>query len=228
MPAIFRYLDKACVEHFFSTGELRLSTFESCRGHIDPIYADQGEGSGVIRVRQGPERLHTGGIGVWGLNGYVLCASVEESQSMMDLRKRDGYIKILDPSRLLRDVAIALGAVGETCVDKFEGYCVYDDERAIESYTDQPLIPQAETKERDEDGNPLFSEEEAVNFGDEASRRIQQFAFRRENLDFLFVKPLRYSVDKEYRLVWFVNGDSEKPRMVSCPDAWKYCSRGSI
>lgn len=205
IPSVIRYLEDKYVNAFFERGSLRLSSFRRFRQHTDEQRGDAGEGSITMEVVN-PESRHAVVAFNWQ-EAYVLCGStIQSAEVMKSFEGAESGIKIKNPVGFADAVSRHIpGFVGG-----FQGACIYTDDRVVRRAN---VIDIKFPPPDDEAGAEKWSEEYE-----------RYLAAQNSNESFL-LKPMRYSHQAEYRLVWFAMGTEKDYIDIECPEAIKLCEK---
>jgi len=210
VPRLYRYLEKKYVDEFFSTGTLRLSSFEQFRKHADETRMDEQEGFAkfIHRTSEGNGETLIIDYECYP-DVYSLCASALPSNSLM--RRFSGAnsaIVIWDPISFSNVVTEALKKVVSVrqCI---QGPCSYQFRRVVERDLGYLGIADGETS------NPFEMDPAKLNMV------ISEII----NHDVYFLKRETYVSEAEYRFVWLIDGVADHPINLVVPDATKYCAR---
>lgn len=205
VPSVIRYLEDVYVDAFFEKGSLRLSSFKRFRQHTDEQRGDTGEGSIMMEIIN-PESRHAV-VGFNGQEAYVLCGSIIQSAEVMKaFEGAESGIKIKNPVGFADAVSRHISGF----VGGFQGDCIYADDRVVRraNVPDMKFPPP-----NDEAGMEKWGEE------------YDRFLAAQNSNESLLLKPMRYSNQAEYRLVWFAAGPEKDYIDIECPEAIKLCEK---
>ena len=202
VPPVIRYMERKYVETFFRTGELRLTTYAQCQIHECDVRRDSNEGKANFSFD-----LSNLGMGGWGLQtvgwqSYILCASVCESENLLQRFKVDSYFRINDVIGFFNAVSRKLADFDSGKI----GACIYKDKDAFEKglkFKGIPPNPNMATN-----SNGLALEPVAFEMSDEP----------------YFIKSDLFAVEGEFRLIWSVSSDVKEPITLHCPEAIQFCN----
>lgn len=201
IPPVIRYLKRKYVEEFFRTGQLQLTTFGKCKTHECDIRRDSNEGKANFSLKLDSLGMSGGGIQTVGWQSYMLCASLCESQKLLEHFSVDSYIRIINVLGFLDAISKRVSG----CRSVKIGSCIYRDEVAFGKPLPFKEIP-PHIDSSANSGKPMF---EPVEFemSDEP----------------YFIKNDLFAVEAEFRFIWGVPYDVEGPIKVECPEAIQFC-----
>ncbi|MFO1441452.1 MAG: hypothetical protein U1F81_24245 [Verrucomicrobiaceae bacterium] len=206
-PYVYRYMPRAYVDEFFSSGKLRLSSFAAFAKHEDEERKDAAEGTGIIvnTDHQGEGQTLMAVMGQ-GHGAFVLCGSGRYSKDLSSAFGTDSGFRINDTT--------SFGCMISRMIPGFrgglEGACIYADEKVVRRKAGRVNLENMKvTPEGKElDMGKMFSALGAI-AGD----------------DLFFLKKERYQHQAEYRLLWSSQSAIGDFIEVSCPDAIQFCTR---
>jgi hypothetical protein len=194
---ITRHLDRRHVQAFFDGGAIRLSSFASFREHSDKRMRDRREGLPVVETSS---RNSEGVFLGVEESCHVLCSSVGE-EVRPGLGKASGLV-ILDVGAFA--TSISKYVPGFLRVQ--HGRCTYQQDPSLRVCIEGKLErPPSDPKAAE----AWF-------------RRLHAFHSDRAR-EALFVKPLEFADQEEYRILWFVDRVAERYLDISCPEARPFC-----
>ena len=205
LPNVVRYLESKWVDEFFRSGALRLSSYAQFRKHADEQRGDVHEGKALLQMDFGGQPFS--GIAQFGSDAYVLCGSAIESLDLMaQFAPADSYFRIVNTVGFAQAVASKLSSF------KFgvQGFCMYRPHRTVRKTIQGP---------------PLFDPEEVKKDPTAAFHRMNQRVFDATNYEPFFDKPVSYSHQAEYRLVWCVGQRADVALDLVCPEARQFCEQ---
>lgn len=209
-PRLYRYLEKRYVEAFFNDGQLRLSSFEHFRKHVDESRMDEKEGFAKFIHRTNAGQGETLIIDYECYpNVYSLCASALPSKSLMaKFSGADSAIVIWDPVRFAHTITNALKKVVNVreCI---QGPCSYQFRRVIE---------------RDL-GYFGIAEEETSDPSKMDAAKLEAVISELMSHDVYFLKRETYVGEAEYRFVWLIDGVADQAIDLVVPEARQFCTR---
>jgi len=204
LPVVTRFLDEQYVEEFFSSGRLRLSTFNTFRNHKDEERCDSNEGRVHAEINTPNANHHIAAIN--GQEAYILCGGLVENPTMEASFSTRHGIRILNPLAFADAVSGRIpGFVGG-----YQGNCIYRSETCIRKKSSELFDPPTNS-----DGM-----EKWANGYDEFVSQHASEAF--------FIKQLRYAHQNEYRFIWFAQGHETSELKIHCPEARQYCQRDEV
>jgi hypothetical protein len=206
---LYRFMDEAYVDKFFSDGVLRLSNFEACRKLKDPVRNDHHEGFGTFSITDGRYSIEM--CMHLGMNPLMLCTSTDQDA----YPSHKCYLKIHDPNGLRDAITRGLERKGRVVRQFFQGKCMYGD-RLIYRHI--------------EPGNEAF--ENMLCYVGSCSRHfnyrdVDLFVRTFGGKELYFRKPLKYKREREYRMVWDCNrmeGDAYEDVIIDNPS--DYAEKG--
>lgn len=198
---IYRLLDnKQWIDNFFDKGELSLSCILKFRNYPGEIQGDREEGS--------MSKWFYTDFGIRGLtyesglNGYILCTSLQLTAKIKNDFNAVGAIKIINPTYFALEVMSKIN----DCTQTIKGKCNYVNSRAYKGQSEK----MREILEQDDYlNNPLFQKE------------LLNSTFEDE----LFLKRKLYESQDEYRMIWFKNEIISDAMLINCPEAIRHCQR---
>jgi hypothetical protein len=212
LPRVYRYMNQEYVDRFFEDGALRISSFSRFMNYPDEVRGDRSEGGGSV-VGKGDNNFTLHLFTRVGQNGYMLCASLEESEAIQKEFQADSYLIIKDP--LAFHVAV-MGAV-PGMADSFLGFCDYRPARTI--HREVPGLS----------GKDMLNEE--GRFVLSGATMLKQHAQLVGNgIDLLFLKYRKYQYQAEFRFVWTIKSaffEMQDYLDIKCKEAIQFCERGS-
>lgn len=204
-PRVYRYLESAYVDEFFSTGRLMLSSFSRFAEHTDEHRFDSKEGNSYLIHRTTDKGGQTLLVEMdFGHDAYVLCGSLLPSIDLMNEFKANSAIVIKDPIGFVTSIARAL----EGFRMGVDGPCSYQFRRIIEH--DLGWI----------DLGPTVETEDIKNFNIPV---LQSTLKKMITQDVYFLKNTKYVSQAEWRFVWLMNHDVDKNIVIEVPEARKFC-----
>jgi hypothetical protein len=210
LPTVYRYMQSSYISDFFENGRLRISSFQRFRDYPDEIRGDKREAQGSISGKGGDGfTFHI--MSNAGANGYMLSASLEDSDAIRQEFDVDSYFEIFDPLGFAVSVANALPGQQEA----FLGFCNYQDKRVIDRTLEEMTINDF----TGEDGNIILMHPKM-------NERIHQLVGN--GIDLLFLKEKKYQAQAEFRFVWRIDGaffDVENHIDIICKEAIRFCRR---
>lgn len=199
-PRVYRFIEKAHADAFFTSGELMLSSFKRFAKHKDEQRLDGDEGTAHVMSKaiEDPGLAWNGQIKA-GQNAYVLSASLVPSNNLMKDFKCDSGIVIHD----IKAFAELVGAQIPGFYGGFDGPCSYQVNR---------IIPFAH-------GNHQLKEEDFL------TRTAVEYGMSIAGADPFFLKHHKFQPQNEWRFVWLVDHDVDDTITVKVPGAVPYCMR---
>jgi hypothetical protein len=200
LPPVYRYLPQQFVDHFFDTGELRLSTITQFRSHTDEARLDHREGSAVVRgIGEGREFWAVLGHSI---SSYILCGSFILSRQIMErFEGAQAAIEIFN----VPDFALEVGRQLVGFQNGVSGYCIYGDGASL-------------TRALRGDPFPLPEDGSDIPF-----ERLWQAVGNATQNEEMFIKHRDYSYQAEYRMIWNVDVPPNDPIVVKAPKARDFC-----
>ncbi|MBK9273360.1 MAG: hypothetical protein IPM49_02315 [Flavobacteriales bacterium] len=191
------------VDHFFRTGELKLSSYESNRIIEDAVRRDHVEGTGDYVIVSRDRRLSYR-LGARAFDQRMLCMSTSSNlDRMMSHFGVDGCFEVTNTTGFGFEIAKALVAF------RFgrEGVVTYQDgyEKIFLLENHPHLLDLTLSAPSNEQ---LFSYIDIIG---------------RTDFDMLFTKPLQFQDEEEYRFNWLCA--PKHPMLIRCPGALKYCRK---
>lgn len=211
LPVVYRYLDPEFVDLFFNKGILRISSFEHFREYPDEIRGDKSEGGGSVHGRNEKEKFSYVLMTQVGSNGYMMSASLVDSDELRSEFETEECFRIHDPINFAAAISNALLGVAQLYV----GFCNYQDRRTIEKTTE------GISKDDLSDGNGNLI------IGGPGMAKIHSNLIG-NGTDLMFLKEKKYQTQSEFRFIWTINTkffDMNKWIDVKCPEAIQYCER---
>lgn len=206
-PRVYRYLESAYVDEFFSSGRLMLSSFSRFAEHVDEQRLDSKEGKTYLVHRTNDNGGQTLLVEMdFGHDAYVLCGSLLPSLDLMHAFGANSAIVIIDPAGFAAAVAKALNGF-RLGVD---GPCSYQLRRIIEhdfGWLDFGL------SEETEDISKFNVDVLEKTISSMATEHVY------------FLKDASYVSQAEWRFVWLVDHVADKNIVIDVPDARKFCVR---
>jgi len=201
LPPVIRYIERKFVEDFFRTGQLQLTTYRKCQEHECKIRRDSNEGKANFSLEFEQFGMSGGGIQTVGWQSYMLCTSLTESRKLSERFAVDSYFKINDILRFLDAISRRILGCGAGKI----GTCIYKDEHALSRPLQFRSIPSDVSQSPNSQG-PVLS---PVHFemSDEP----------------YFIKSEIFAVETEFRFIWHVPYDVDKPKIIECPEAIQFC-----
>ncbi|MHB8093825.1 MAG: hypothetical protein ACYDH0_02690 [Candidatus Aminicenantales bacterium] len=208
-PVLFRYLPLQYVDEFFKDGSLRLSSFALFKKHQDEQRLDKNEGTVffVHRSQQGSGQTIEA-WGHYGLNAYVLSATMLHNEDLLKSFGCNSYIRINNPTEF--GICIAKHVPGLEA--GLEGPCLYQGMKIIER--DLGFIDITKFKDP-ADPSKL------------AKPRLDRFIIDQMKHYPFFLKEKSFSHQAEYRLLWITSSPIDGFIDIKVPEAIPLCSRSS-
>jgi hypothetical protein len=201
LPIVTRFLDKEYVEEFFSSGRLRLSSFNTFRNHKDEERRDQNEGRVHAEINTPNANHHI--LAINGQEAYVLCGGLVENPTMEASFSTRYGIRILNPLAFADAISVRIpGFVGGS-----QGNCIYRSATIIRKQDSTLFEPPA---------NQESMEKWASDYDEYVARQTKE-AF--------FIKQLKFAHQNEYRFIWFAQGYEQDELFVISPEARQYCEK---
>ena len=201
LPEVYRYEDMQWIDQFFDSGKLRLSTFAKFATYKDEQRGDANEGQGMSVGHK--EDRSIGAFMVEGENAFVLCGSLVANHSIREAMGRNAVFSIENPLGFAAEVARQLPGFRNA----IQGHCIYRKNTIINRATE--LDPQTyELADGRMDGQ-IFTDIARELAGPER----------------LLLKAKRYELQREYRLLWFVDQVRDEFIDIECPNARQFCRR---
>ncbi len=206
-PVVFRYLNKEHVDSFFNNGEIKLSSIEEFKQHLDEQRLDKKEGDTMFisRTTEGGGQTVTAKA-LHGSNAYILSASMKYEPELMSNFQTDSYIRIKDTTNF----GISISKCIASLVSGFEGPCIYQINKIIESDLGYINI------EKLRDPNDPTIKPEII-LSNLLNSKMQHFPY--------FLKEKSFLHQMEYRFVWIVKEKVEKSIIIKVPEAIKFCEK---
>jgi hypothetical protein len=205
-PHLYRYLEKQFVDEFFSTGNLRLSSFAHFATHADEQRLDRSEGTGIItHVNSEGEGQTLIAVMGQGQNAYVLCTSLIYSDELASVFATDSGFRINDIFAFAN--AISRHVPGFS--SGIEGPCVYLNQRVLD---------------RDMGRIDIESWRTDASAPDLDMGRMTQALSNMAGDDMYFLKNLKHASQSEYRLLWSTSGQMSPFIDILCPEARQFCT----
>ena len=206
-PVVYRYMDQEYVDDFFENGRLRLSPFKSYASFEDPVRGDKGEGSNFrTGISHEGEGMTLMALTFIGDNALSFCTSLILSQELNDAFESTGVFRIKDTKQFGVAVANRLAGFREG----MEGPCIYVKRRSTTK----------EMKKFDLDDLKIAPDKKELSM-DKMFEKINDIGGPEE----MFMKPLIYQKQAEYRFLWLMAENCKEHVMVECPEAVQFCER---
>lgn len=209
LPNLYRYLETEYIDSFFEKGMLRFGSFLKFRTYPDEIRGDKSEGTGAM-VSKTQEGMTLVGSTEAGMDAYILCTSVIESEELMKEFKTNGSFRIKDPLGFSLAVANAIPGFSQAV----QGFCNYQDLRLVNKE-----MPGMSTKEfTDEQGHLII--------GGGLLNRLG--GMTGDGTDLMFLKEKKYQKQAEYRFFWRIDSKFFKLQEyadIECKEAIQFCER---
>ncbi len=209
-PPVYRYLDEKYIDEFFSSGKLRLSTFKKFYIHENDQQRDVDEGYCVVEVRDEDTcRAFKSEIGL-GINSYVLCASLKNSEDLAKAFNVNSCFVIEKPFAFAQIIANKLQDVLNVRL----GPCRYMPDRTIKTHNLPKQYFEAMDyvfdKERNAYNHELLTYLTSVAAGTEVF-------FRKKDI---------YENQQEFRFIWDIDAP-ELPEHIDIivPEAIQLCRK---
>lgn len=201
--SVYRYMDQRHIDRFFTTGELKLSSFESNRKIEDEVRQDQREGHHqyqiVSRDRSKVQELHAR---VFNYHCMFCCSTDADTTKMMKRFGVDGCFEIFNTTGFGYEVARVLQSFSYGQ----EGFVQYTDTIKSVLLLEQHLhLPDLTLPFEIGHTFPYIS------------------ALSEMDMEIMFRKRLRFVQDQEFRIVWRTAPDHHL--LILCPDALRFCRK---
>jgi hypothetical protein len=199
-PHVYRVMERRCIDDFFATGALRLSSFIAFRQHQDEYRGDAGESDAQLLGSH--ENAHLYVIDVSPpLSAYVVCGATVYNHLGMK-KFGNGCMRIFDTLGFASAIASEIPYFRAG----MEGFCIYQNERSLRKQFASPegvgIVPA-------EGGGQL---------------KISADLFNGVNSpDRYFLKLMRYSAQAEYRWIWQAGHQNSPVLDIVCPEARQFC-----
>lgn len=200
-PIVYRMMEREFVDRFFSTGELKISSFEEFRKHKDEERKDE-EGRNVICLRGDNSTAFA--VTGHGKNEYILCGSAIKDKGLMTSFGCDAAIQIYNTTEFANVVARHIPGV----LRGFEGFCYYHN-GSIECKIDDINIEQFMSNKANKNIDINLLGGYLLNVAGSAV---------------YFRKATNFSHQMEYRWVWNTDHIVESSIIVHVPEARRFCS----
>lgn len=207
-PYVYRYLDKTYVDEFFSSGRLRISSFDQFSRHTDEARFDGQEGQGHVSHQDHLGEGHmVYGFVSQGSGSYVFCGSSVFDRSIADQFAADSGFRINDTIAFADAIAHRISGFSGGC----EGPCIY-----LPSRTVSRDVGKVEFSSFLDDSDPSKVS------GD----KLMGFIGAMSGDDPLFLKESKYSSQCEYRFVWHTHDPKVRGFVdIEVPEARQFCTR---
>ncbi len=201
---VIRYLPKPeHVDDFFNDGIIWLSSFRKFWRLEDEQRRDTAEG--WVNMEIDSPNAH-GAICVLNAQQvYVLSTAVEGSDTKDSFKNNSGF-------RITNTWAFAdrISHKIPGCIKHEQRLCSYGDSTLIQKQSPIPFKPP------DAYANP---EDFAAEFDKIIASQIA-------DSDAFFLKGARFTLDNEYRFLWWAQGEQKEDyKKICCPEATKFCER---
>ncbi len=146
-----------------------------------------------------------GNVSVAAINDaalYILCACTVESPALAARFGADDGFRILEPLRFADYVSRHIPGFRAGV----QGLCTYRDSRLLRKRASYVITPPTETDE------------------ERWSRAFDQW-IGQQSIDTLFLKPLEYADQAEYRFIWHAEGKVQEFLEIEVPEAREVCER---
>jgi len=205
-PVIYRYMQKAYVDEFMTTGALRLSSYSNFRSHESAAQGDRLEGK-VVATVLGPDSMVVSAIN-YGNNAVVLCTSTTLSRELMNEFGADSVLRINDSTNF----AIAVAKRTPEYLTGVEGFCNYANQDyhqvTRKALHDAPAMAPGVAP-------GVYQGTPPAEFNSYMSNVI--------GVEPYFVKRKKYSYQNEYRFVWVLGRDVNHHVDIFAPEARGFC-----
>jgi hypothetical protein len=126
VPYLYRYENQKWIDEFFSTGNIKLSSFAEYQSYEDEQLGDKHEGFSRLMMHGDNDTLISTGVQI-GFKEYCFCLSTVNDESLKDTFSRNSKFQITDPLNFILEITKSM-----TRVDKvIHGHCLYLNDRII-------------------------------------------------------------------------------------------------
>lgn len=183
-------------EPFVKDGRIRLGSINYFRAFEHVEVGDNTEGEAIL-IGLGPKRSQTVVRKViGGLNEWIFCAFAgEPNQNVIAGFGYDAAIRIIDPQKFAQAISDHLNAQASHFAR-----CIYNDSRTLVGPTPVAYPPAGE--------EPLVLKNDIADLVGPARA---------------FLKPARYSHQREFRFTWTMPAGVDGVLDIICPEAAQYC-----
>ncbi len=211
-PRLYRFMSESHIEDFCRDGTLLLTTFKRCQQLEDPNRADMSEGRNLL-IGQNRDLKCVFDVGA-GDDAIMLCTSLSRNNHLPKGKPYKSCIEILDINYFVQSVTASLLEQKVPVRTVIKGPCVYSGK------TIQRTIP------TDYIENLLQKPDKAAGEGEIDFDALYAMMSNIGNTDIFFSKPVQYSYENEYRIVWLLDNDVESDQyLVTSPEAAKVCRK---
>ena len=211
-PRLYRFMDEMYIDEFFKNGTLLLTTYNRCTRLEDPNRADKSEGRNLLIGYCGKQRYEID-IGT-GNNVMMLCTSLSRNNKLPDGKLYDSCIEILNVNSFIQSITDSLLEQKVPIKAVIKGPCVYSGktiQRTIPSYYIENLLSE----------NDVTASSGSINF--DILNSMMMYIGRG---DIYFTKPIKYSYENEYRIVWLLDEElNDDKYIVTSPKAVEFCHK---
>ena len=211
-PIVYRFMGEKgekYVDEFFSTGVIRLSTFNRCKYLEDANRKDASEGRAMLIGQEKESRVEMD-MGV-GDNAVLLCTSLSSNNVKANGEVDDCCIEIRDINSFVMAITDALLQQGHHVHSVIKGPCVYSDRVIQKNFQGGMLKNYLDEMFQ----STQIDLDELFGLGKSISRD-----------DIFFCKPLENRVENEYRILWLLEEDvTQDTYDVIIPNARQFCRK---
>lgn len=201
IPPVVRYIERKYMEDFFRTGQLKLTTYTQCQVHECNVRRDSNEGKAKFSLELPSVGASGWGIQTVGWQSYILCASLCESDKLLEHFKVDSYFRINNVLGFFDAVSRRLSGFENGKI----GSCIYRDKNSFEKSLKFNEISQNSSNVRNNKELTLAPIE--FEMSDEP----------------YFIKSDSFAAEAEFRFIWSLSNDVREPITVYCPEAIQFC-----
>lgn len=211
-PRLYRFMEEIYIDDFLQNGTLLLTTYNRCQRLEDPNRADISEGRNLLIGESGGLKCDLD-MGT-GDNVLMLCTSLSKNNHLPSGEPYKSCIEILDVNYFVQSITASLLEEKVPVKAVIKGPCIYSGktiQRTISCGDIENLLPR----------NNEATGEGTINF-DALFATMTNIG----QTDIFFSKPIQYSYENEYRIIWLLDDDLKSAQhFVTAPEAAKVCKK---
>jgi len=196
---VYRYMDTEFVDQFFSSGTLRLSSFEAFSRHPDESLRDANEGKNILAALGKDSTMYM--VSEHGKTSLIISASYRGPWSPSKLSSGRACCEITNPWGFASAIATSINGCSEAVL----GACTYVPTLSMTLHAPGYNFAQAHS----EGGLEVIQRDAAA---------MLQYSP-------MFRKLSRHQAEQEFRFVWCLNRPVSEPLTVVCPAALQFCRK---
>jgi hypothetical protein len=196
---VYRYMDAEFVEQFFSSGTLRLSSFEAFSRHPDELLRDAHEGKNILTALGENSTMYV--VSEHGKACLIISASYLGPWSASKLSHRRTCFEITNPWGFAAAIAAAING----CSAAVLGACSYVPTLSMTLHAPGYNFVRAH--------------------GEGGLEGLQKDAAAMLQYSPMFRKLSRYQDEQEFRFVWGMDRQVSEPLTIVCPAARQFCRK---